>query len=47
MYTYKNKVTGAIVTTFGKVSGGDWVQVKESKQTKAAIEGEEKEQDNE
>lgn len=31
MYTYKNKVTGAIVTTFGKVSGGDWVQVKDTK----------------
>jgi hypothetical protein len=47
MYTYKNKVTGVTVTTFGKVSGADWVQVKESKQTKAATEGKEKEPDGE
>ena len=47
MYTYKNKVTGAIVTTFGKVSGADWVQVKDSKQTKAATDGKEKEHDGE
>lgn len=31
MYTYKNKVTGVTVTTFGKVSGADWVQVKDNK----------------
>ena len=40
MYTYKNKITGVTVTTFGKVSGADWVQVKETKQTKAAKENE-------
>lgn len=40
MYTYKNKVTGAIVTTFGKVTGGDWVLVKDTK-------GKEKEPDGE
>lgn len=39
MYTYKNKVTGAVVTTFGKVTGGDWVQVKDTK-TKAATKNE-------
>lgn len=31
MYTYKNKVTGVTVTTFGKVNGANWVQVKDSK----------------
>ena len=31
MYTYKNKVTGAIVTTYGKVTGANWVQVKDNK----------------
>lgn len=47
MYTYKNKVTGATVTTFGKVSGADWVQVKESKKTNAETDGKEKEPDGE
>lgn len=45
MYTYKNKVTGAVVTTFGKVTGGDWVQVKDTK-AKAATKNE-KESDGE
>lgn len=31
MNTYRNTVTGAVVSTFGKVSGGNWVPVKESK----------------
>ena len=31
MYTYKNKVTGVTVTTYGKVTGANWVQVKDSK----------------
>ena len=45
MYTYKNKVTSVTVTTFGKVSGADWVQVKESKQTKAATAAKENEKE--
>lgn len=31
MYTYKNKVTGVTVTTYGKVTGANWVQVKDNK----------------
>lgn len=31
MYTYKNKKTGAVIQTNGKVTGGDWVQVKDPK----------------
>lgn len=31
MYTYKNTVTGVTVTTFGKVTGANWVQVKDHK----------------
>ena len=31
MFTYKNKVTGAVITTYGKVKGADWVQVKDPK----------------
>lgn len=31
MFTYKNKVTGAVVTTYGKVNGADWVLVKDTK----------------
>lgn len=46
MYTYKNKVTGATVTTFGKVTGANWVQVKDTK-TKTANDGKEKEPDGE
>lgn len=34
MYTYKNTVTGVTVTTFGKVSGENWVQVKNTKDKK-------------
>lgn len=45
MYTYKNKVTGVTVTTFGKVTGGDWVQVKDTKGKAAAKD--EKESDGE
>lgn len=53
MYTYKNKVTGVTVTTFGKVTGANWVQVKDpkNKDTKAkaanAAEDDEKESDGE
>lgn len=28
MYTYKNKTTGAVINTYGKVTGPDWEQVK-------------------
>ena len=28
MYTYKNKTTGAVITTYGKVTGPDWEPVK-------------------
>ena len=28
MYTYKNKITGAVITTYGKVTGPDWELVK-------------------
>lgn len=45
MYTYKNKVTGAVIQTHGKVSGTNWEQVKEKAKTKAAKE--EKESDGE
>lgn len=31
MYTYKNKETGAVINTHGKVNGANWVQVKETK----------------
>jgi hypothetical protein len=31
MYTYKNKETGAVINTHGKVNGANWVQVKDSK----------------
>lgn len=40
MYTYKNKVTGVIVTTYGKVSGADWEQVKEKAKPKKESDGE-------
>ncbi len=46
MYTYKNKVTGATVTTFGKVTGANWVQVKDNK-AKTAAKEDEKESDGE
>lgn len=35
MYTYKNKVTGVTVTTYGKVTGANWEQVKEKAKPKA------------
>lgn len=31
MYTYKNKETGAVINTHGKISGANWEQVKEPK----------------
>lgn len=31
MYTYKNKETGSVINTHGKVNGVNWVQVKEAK----------------
>ena len=34
MYTYKNTVTGVTVNTHGKVTGGNWVQVKEKAKPK-------------
>lgn len=46
MYTYKNKVTGVTVTTFGKVTGANWEQVKEKAKTKATTK-DEKESDGE
>ena len=48
MFPYKNKVTGAIITTFGKVNGENWVQVKDTKSNKANdAKNEEKEPDGE
>lgn len=35
MYTYKNKVTGVTVTTYGKVIGENWEQVKEKAKPKS------------
>lgn len=46
MFTYKNKVSGAVVTTYGKVNGADWVQVKD-KPKAAADKDEKKGQDDE
>lgn len=31
MLTYKNKVTGAVIQTFGKIKGANWEQVKAPK----------------
>lgn len=31
MFTYKNKVTGAVIHTHGKVSGEDWAEVTKVK----------------
>lgn len=31
MYTYKNKVTGAVISTYGKVTSTEWELVKPSK----------------
>lgn len=45
MFTYKNKVTGAVVTTYGKVNGADWVQVKGT--NPKAAKDDKKEQDDE
>ena len=48
MYTYKNKVTGVTVTTYGKVTGENWVQVKDTKSKAAnATKDDQKEQDDE
>lgn len=47
MYTYKNKVTGAVVSTFGKVTGGDWVQVKGKAKAANDAKDDEKESDGE
>ena len=35
MYTYKNKITGAVITTYGKVVGTDWEQVKANRKKPA------------
>ncbi|MBQ6952114.1 MAG: hypothetical protein IJN44_11565 [Clostridia bacterium] len=45
MYTYKNSVTGVTITTFGKVTGGNWVQVEKKAKAKAAAPKDEKEPD--
>lgn len=29
MYTYKNKVTGAVIQTYGKISGENWELVED------------------
>lgn len=47
MYTYKNKVTGVTVTTYGKVNGANWERVKEKAKPKAANDGKDKEPDGE
>lgn len=47
MFTYKNKVTGAVVTTYGKVNGADWVQVKDKPKSANAAKDDVEEQDEE
>lgn len=43
MYTYMNKVTGAVIQTHGRVNGSNWEQVEEPKKkdTKKAVKAEE------
>ena len=40
MYTYKHKVTGAVITTFGKVISTEWELVKAPKKKGADAAGE-------
>ena len=47
MLTYKNKVTGVVITTYGKVKGENWVQVKDPKAKAADAKDDEKETDSE
>lgn len=47
MFTYKNKVTGAVVTTYGKVNGADWIQVKDKPKAANATKDDKKEQGDE
>lgn len=47
MYTYKNKVTGVVVTTYNKVSGDNWVRVKPGKAKSDKVADDNKENDGE
>ena len=47
MFTYKNKVIGAVVTTYGKVNGADWIQVKDKPKAATADKDDKKGQDDE
>lgn len=43
MFTYKNKVTNAVIQTHGRVNGSNWERVEEPKKkdTKKAVKAEE------